>query len=331
MRRVSRLKIATSLSDRSTLGEQKSVILHLWSTFDECAGTPAVPVPPVNRFHAAWYTITDRMTYLPGVKGKLTYNVCFHDLANGVQTHVYAPTGVDIKDKWTVCGNEPGEPRQPVEIGLNAPKEGLYLREDVDITSNVMFTKVVKEKNIQGHKVMVDRLIEKAKIADRDAYNENIRRQSTLTTQDPYASQLSSPGLPPNSPYTQPYPGQHPNQQDDARSLQYVYGNEKSPAYQNHPRPAWAQPAPAYDNRSQPPTPGQHPAYAQHAGLYNSPHSGAMELPGAQYPRSSPYSSGHEREASSHSRHTTGSQTQSPYPQVTEMPTQEHKEPAELA
>ena len=36
-----------------------------------------------HRFHAAWYTITDRMTYLPGIKGKLTYNVCFHDLAIG--------------------------------------------------------------------------------------------------------------------------------------------------------------------------------------------------------------------------------------------------------
>lgn len=77
------------------------------------------------------------ISYLPGYKGKVSFKACFHDLANGLQNHVYAPMGLDIKEKWTVGGNMPGEPVVPAEIGIGAPISGLYLREDVESECSV--------------------------------------------------------------------------------------------------------------------------------------------------------------------------------------------------
>ncbi|KAL1846832.1 hypothetical protein Plec18170_008974 [Paecilomyces lecythidis] len=125
------------------------------------------PVATADEFHCIWYELTDRISYLPGgmVTGKVSYKACFYDLPRGLQTHVYAPAGLDIKEKWSVCGNMPGEPREPVELGLaNAPREGLYLREDVDMRCNIVMTNFVKRTLKKAHQVLVDRLVVKADI-----------------------------------------------------------------------------------------------------------------------------------------------------------------------
>lgn len=44
------------------------------------------------------------------VTGKVQYNASFYDLPYGLQTHVYAPLGLDIRGKWSVGGNIAGEP-----------------------------------------------------------------------------------------------------------------------------------------------------------------------------------------------------------------------------
>ncbi|KAF2143495.1 uncharacterized protein K452DRAFT_216744, partial [Aplosporella prunicola CBS 121167] len=109
-----------------------------------------------------WYSLTDRVSYMPGVRGKVTYDACFHDLADGVQTHVFAPLGLDIKEKWSIGGSLPGESAAPVELGLDIPREGLYLREDCDMRCNVLMTKFVKGTLKRAHAVLVDRLVFKA-------------------------------------------------------------------------------------------------------------------------------------------------------------------------
>lgn len=96
--------------------------------------------PPPNatpeEYHCVWYSLTDRVSYLPGglASGQVTYTCCFHDLKDGLQTHCYAPMGLDIKGKWTLGGSLPGEPIAPVELGVGAPLHGLWLREDVDVS-----------------------------------------------------------------------------------------------------------------------------------------------------------------------------------------------------
>lgn len=113
-----------------------------------------------------WYSVTDKIEYLPGgkVKGEVTYTCAFHDMPDGLQTHCYAPMGTDIRDRWTIAGNLPGEPPQPVELGLGAPASGLYLREDVELRCNFLMSSFVKKTLSKSHGKLVDTMIGKAKV-----------------------------------------------------------------------------------------------------------------------------------------------------------------------
>ncbi|KAF2118992.1 hypothetical protein BDV96DRAFT_487359, partial [Lophiotrema nucula] len=116
-----------------------------------------------EEFYSTWYTIKDKVSYLPGglASGSVSYHACFHDLPDGLQTHVYAPLGLEIRAKWSVGGCLPGEPKQPTELGLGIPKEGLYVREDVRMKCNIMMISFVKKTFKESHSKLVDRLVEK--------------------------------------------------------------------------------------------------------------------------------------------------------------------------
>lgn len=135
---------------------------------------PAKATP--EEFHCIWYSMTDKIQYLPGgmYSGKVTYSACFHDLVNGLQTHCYAPMGLDIKGKWTLGGSLPHEPVEPVEIGLGAPKQGLWLREDVDMKCNILMTTFVKKTLKKAHATLVERLVEKSHLLEAEAHNSRI-------------------------------------------------------------------------------------------------------------------------------------------------------------
>ncbi|KAL1310560.1 hypothetical protein AAFC00_000839 [Neodothiora populina] len=131
--------------------------------------TKPPPEAPADEFHCIWYELTDKITYLPGIKGKVNYKACFHDLPRSVQTHVYAPAGLEIKEKWSIGGNEPHEEREIIEIGLaglGVPRDGLYLREDVDMRCNIFLANFVKKTLRRAHEVLVERLVVKADLAD---------------------------------------------------------------------------------------------------------------------------------------------------------------------
>lgn len=59
-----------------------------------CIKPPSHATP--EEFHCTWYSLTDRISYLPGglANGDVTYTCAFHDLPNGLQTHCYAPAGL---------------------------------------------------------------------------------------------------------------------------------------------------------------------------------------------------------------------------------------------
>ena len=155
-----------------------------------------------------WYEMTDEIQYIPGtaVKGEVTYKAGFYDLPQGLQTHTFAPGGVDIHGKWTVGGNAPGEEREPLELGLNKPLDGLYIREDVDLRCNVFLANFVKRNLKKSHATVVERLIKKAKEMQREnpsltrpmsvlsASSDNIvmKRNSFIKSPVPY-SQLYVP------------------------------------------------------------------------------------------------------------------------------------------
>jgi hypothetical protein len=119
----------------------------------------------------------DKVSYLPGnlANGSVSYHACFHDLPEGLQTHVYAPLGLDIRAKWSVGGSLPGEPKEAMELGIGAPREGLYIREDVRMKCNIMMMGFVKKTFKESHAKLVDRLVEKAHILESEAANARLK------------------------------------------------------------------------------------------------------------------------------------------------------------
>jgi hypothetical protein len=138
--------------------------------------TTPPPDASADEYDCAWYEITDEISYLPGglYKGEVTYKACFNNLPNGIQTHTFAPAGLDLRGKWIVGGNEPGEPREKLELGSDAPREGLYAREDVDMRCNFLLTGFVKKNLTKSHKVVMDKL---ASLGQEDQHGEHHPQQ----------------------------------------------------------------------------------------------------------------------------------------------------------
>jgi hypothetical protein len=155
---------------------------------------PADATP--EEYHCRWYQMTDKVNYIPlGLySGRVTYNACFHNLADGLQTHIYAPLGLRIKERWTVGGSLPGEPRKAVELGLGLPMSGLWLREDVNMKCSILATKFVRKTLTKAHARLVDRLLVKAQLADMGAYNAQMwRRRLYLPLNLPTSPEIQLP------------------------------------------------------------------------------------------------------------------------------------------
>jgi hypothetical protein len=123
-----------------------------------------------DEYYSTWYEITERIQYLPGIgkmgSGKINFKGCFHDMPWGLQTHIYAPMNIDLRNNWRIAGNQPGEPPERHELGIGAPADGLYLREDIEIRCNITLVSFVKSQLKAASKVLVDRLIKKAELLD---------------------------------------------------------------------------------------------------------------------------------------------------------------------
>jgi len=164
---------------------------------------------PADEFYSTWYEITQRIQYVPGMgklgSGKIKFKGCFHDMPWGLQTHIYAPANVDLRNKWQICGSQPGEPPETRELGVGAPPEGLYLREDIEIRCNVTMVSFVKKETKAASKVLVERLIKKAELLDAGVL-QAMMEDGKLKTFNP--ADKSAPHVPPGSPQPalkQPY------------------------------------------------------------------------------------------------------------------------------
>jgi hypothetical protein len=124
-----------------------------------------------DEYYFTWYEIIERVQYLPGLgkmgSGKVSFKGCFHDTEWGLETHTFVPLGIDIKSKWRIAGNQPDEPQKFREFRHDAaPKQGLYLQEDIEINCNITLISFVKNQMKAASKVLVDRLIKKAELLD---------------------------------------------------------------------------------------------------------------------------------------------------------------------
>ncbi|KXJ92429.1 hypothetical protein Micbo1qcDRAFT_61967 [Microdochium bolleyi] len=219
--------------------------------------------------HCTWYSITDKIEYLPGgaVKGDVSYTCAFHDMPDGLQTHCYAPMGTDIRDRWTVAGTLPGEPPQPVELGLGAPKQGLYLREDVELRCNFLMSSFVKKTLSKSHGKLVDTMVTKALRMPRTTTDANNAAASTQSSQ-PYAPSVSSLGSSLNGVYTPPTLGGRPSSEGKQHPQPQQWSAlAQPPAYQGHvmdnpsrPRPQQQQQYPNQQPQGLGPAPHHHQA-----------------------------------------------------------------------
>ncbi|KAK5117029.1 hypothetical protein LTR62_006750 [Meristemomyces frigidus] len=116
-----------------------------------------------EQVNCIWYSITDTINYLPGglAKSEVSYKAGFYDLPTGLQTHCFAPGGVDLRAIWRVGGNMPGEQPEAPELGVDKPVDGLYLREDVEVKCNMFLSGFVKKNLRKAHHTLVERLLDK--------------------------------------------------------------------------------------------------------------------------------------------------------------------------
>ncbi|KAI1070094.1 hypothetical protein LB507_008171 [Fusarium sp. FIESC RH6] len=149
------------------------------------------PHAPEDEKKCVWYSMTDRIDYLPGglASGQVTYTAAFFDSSDGLQTHSYAPMGLDLRGRWSVGGTMPGERPQPVELGLGAPATGLYLREDVDMRCNMLMVSFVKKTIKKSHGTLVEKLSERTSMKAARHSMQNFGTSSQTPT--PPASESS--------------------------------------------------------------------------------------------------------------------------------------------
>ncbi|KAJ5774013.1 hypothetical protein N7457_008909 [Penicillium paradoxum] len=152
----------------------------------------AIPAPRdaiADEYYSTWYEIIERVQYVPGLgkmgSGKISFKGCFHNVEWGLQTHMYAPMGIDLQSKWRIAGNQPDEQPEPRNRRSDgAPQSGLYLREDIEIECNRTLITFVKSQLKAASKILVDRLIKKAELLDSGVLQAMVE-DGKLTTYNP--------------------------------------------------------------------------------------------------------------------------------------------------
>lgn len=165
-----------------------------------------------DEFFSNWYQITEIITWGFGLKKKIQFHGVFHDQPWGMQSHVYAPLNTDMRQTYRIGGNQPGEPPEPKELGVDTPASGLYLREDVNVkVSTPLVGSFVQKEMKDSSKVMIDRIVRKAELLDEGKLHAMFEKGKLKTAKPSgeatYSDRpLPSPGSPPasSSPGTTP-------------------------------------------------------------------------------------------------------------------------------
>lgn len=217
---------------------------------------------PADEYFSTWYILRDKVQYIPGsdrLSGNVEYYACFHDLPHGLQTHVYAPLGLEIRNKWTLGESKAGE---AVELGLDIPKQGLWLREDVDMRCNLLMTPFVKKTLKKAHATLVDRLLELSHIT------ESVKSErASLHSRASYGGDTLSIGTNPHASISAgSLPLSNPSSSNNNLVPQLTNASTISDSSVSgtlfHPsqiHPAFRPPAPAYSEPTAPGAAGERP------------------------------------------------------------------------
>jgi hypothetical protein len=97
-----------------------------------------------------------------------------------------------------------------VELGIGAPAEGLYIREDVKMKCNIMMISFVKKTFKESHSKLVDRLVEKAHAVEAQLASAGPNTPSVNSAHTRGNSTAAGHGYSPQSSQS-PYPGSPPS------------------------------------------------------------------------------------------------------------------------
>lgn len=138
--------VLESLHDHAAMITQNPLVVQ----YAPCQ--PPAFAPPDER-DAIWYELTDRIAFLPcGLFPRhVRYHACFRDTPHGLQTHVYAPMGVDIRNSWRISVREDAQ-------GGSEVRAGVFLLEEVDLRCPFGLTIFVRQTLRQAHAELVERL-----------------------------------------------------------------------------------------------------------------------------------------------------------------------------
>lgn len=205
---------------------------------------------PNDEYYSTWYEIHEKIQFVPGIgkmgTGKVNFRGCFHDMPWGVQTHMYVPFGVDLRHKYQIKGNQPGEPPEPKELGSNAPSEGLYLRVDTQIKCNMTMVGFIKKELKAASKTMLDRMLKKAELIDAGVLQAMFDDNGKLQTANPNDRSRPTDPLSPG-PFTpsvygpnginlrSPSSSAHSNRQSAYARQSYYGAQQQPPQYPQNP------------------------------------------------------------------------------------------------
>ena len=101
------------------------------------------------------YTITDRISYLPGHlwDSTITYSAWFVDTPDGVRSFVQAPAGVEIRGSWRVRPVQAVDERDKVDFGI-------YLIEEAIVSCNALLRPFIQSTMQKSHATLHQKLLE---------------------------------------------------------------------------------------------------------------------------------------------------------------------------
>lgn len=196
-----------------------------------------------DEFFAQWYEITEKITFIPGVSKMIKFKGCWYDQAWGVQTHSLMGSLFDLWCTYRIGGNQPGEPREEKELGVNKPLDGLYLREDIRIELHIPIpASFVKKEMQKSSATMIARMKRKAELLDDGRllamFENGMLKTTRAGTMNMYDSQ-GAPGspMPGSSAAPQPSPRSDtfsaaPGRYSDLHNARSVHRNSGQPGYQ---------------------------------------------------------------------------------------------------
>ncbi len=131
---------------------------------------PAPRTATTDEYFNDWYEIVQRIQYVPAIgkpgSGKITFRGCFHNMPWGLQTHVYAPMDIDLRNEYYIT-----EARQatqqfvtqesPVQA-VDTPNDALHLCNNIQVQCNIAMMSFVKAQLTAANKEMVQRIVKKA-------------------------------------------------------------------------------------------------------------------------------------------------------------------------